>query len=142
MTFLKSFQAPISAILHPLASSLLQLLLPLALPSWSLFRSTIITATHSSQPTLHTHEGSVRQPHRVQRHNNPQPPRAVTKDTNSSHATPGPVHNIPHVLRQTRSSQIFPGGPQSSILAVTWSTQPLQVELDNQSWDCKREIRG
>lgn len=94
-----------SPILYTLAASLFHLLLPLALRRGAHISSS--SSSHTSQSASHTRECSPRQPNRVQRHDHPQPPRLVPENAYGAYTTPGPVQDVPHVLRQAGSAQIL-----------------------------------
>lgn len=127
-------------MLHPLATTLLQLRLPLALTSGST-RSTFAlsrASTHTRQTLPRARESGESQVSRVDRDRSPSVPRLVSNQRGKNHAEPSPVGDIPHPFRQALGLKVLAGALQVAI-GVGWAANSFEPELDDESWEVEDE---
>lgn len=131
---------PQSPVLHPLATSLLQFRLSLALASGSACSTLALgsIATHTSQALPGARESRKGQVSGVRRDHNPCVPRLVTDQGSENDAEPGPVGDVPHPFRQALGFQVFARALQVAI-GVSRTADAFEPELDHQSREVEDE---
>jgi hypothetical protein len=129
-----------SPVLHPLASPLLHLCLPLAL-SGRASRSTLglrWNSAHACQALPRAGESGESQPRRVRGHGSPCIPCPVSCQGDQDNAEPSPVGNIPHPFGQALGFQILARALQVAIV-VGGTTDAFKPELDEKGREIENE---
>jgi hypothetical protein len=129
-----------SPVLHPLASPLLHLCLPLAL-SGRASRSTFglsWNSAHACQTLPRAGESGESQPRRVHGHGSPCIPRLVSNQSSQNNAEPSPVGDVPHPFGQALSFQVFAGTLQVAIV-VGRTADAFKPKFDEKSRQIENE---
>ena len=121
-----------STILHSLASSFLQLLLPVARTP-SIGVGTILSS-HASHGLSHPSESGVSKPNAVKWYHTPKPPSSITKKTRHGDAAPGPIQHIPQVFRKPFGFEILTGLFQLSVGCCNRASYFFEPELYHKCW--------
>ena len=116
-----------SSILHSLASSFLQFLLPVACTS-PIGCGTILSC-HASHGLSHPSESGISKPNAVKRYHTPKPPSSITNKTSHCCAAPGPIQHIPQIFRKPFGFEILTRLFQFSIGCCNWASYLLEPEL-------------
>ena len=116
-----------SSILHSLASSFLQFLLPVACTSP--IGCGAILSCHASHGLSHPSESGISKPNAVERYHTPKPPSSIANKTSHGYAAPRPIQHIPQVFRKPFGFEILTGLFQFSIRCCNWASYFFEPEL-------------